>query len=170
MKVISMKKMARKMTPLLIKRKSHLQKLKHFGADWVPILILAACLFPAACGDSVSKTDNSGNANVKIEISEFDRQLNSLRTADFDYIFTFKRKDGEAFSSEDKKFLKKKTYRANRRGLTKDEKILFIGSNFEIDKKDLTSLKQRFEFEDFSKPSVKRKREDSDNDNATIKQ
>ncbi len=91
-------------------------------------------------------------------ISEFERELNSLKTADFDYIFAFKRKDGKAFSSEDKKFFKEKTYRANRRTLAKDNKTLFVGTNYAIEDKDLGDLKERFDYEDFSKPAAELKK------------
>ncbi len=121
----------------------------------IGLILGAFCLFSISCGsdsgiEDTNKTTNS-NANKTRVISEEERELQSLKTADFDFIYSLKRKDGDVFSPEDRQFLKQKTYRANRRTLTEDEKIIFIGTNYEIDKKDLQTIKERFEFEDFSK-------------------
>ena len=135
------------------------------------LLAVVTCVFTVACGSDVSSknTNNSNsNANATPGISEAERELKSLNTADFDYIFSIKRKDGEAFDSEDKSFLKQKTYKANRRNLTRDEKMLFIGSNYRISDKNIAALKDRFDFEDFSKSEVelKKEKEASANNNA----
>ncbi len=123
-----------------------------------------------SCADqSLSATSsNNSNATPKKTPTEFERELKSLKNADFDYIFAFKRKDGEAFESEDKKAIRQHSYVANRRTLTGDEKIVFVGSNYKILEKDMKKLKERFEVEDFSKTEEqiekekKKKKEESE--------
>ena len=86
-------------------------------------------------------------------LSDFERELQSMRVADFDYIFVLKRKDGNKFTSEDKAFVREnKHYAANRFSLIEDDKSLFVGSNYEFTEENLMALKERFEFQDFSKP------------------
>jgi len=136
----------------------------------IGLILGVFCLFGFSCGSDSeiknTKPATNSKAGKTPEISEEERELQSLRTADFDYIFSLKRKDGKVFSSEDKQFLRQKTFRANRRSLTRDEKIIFIGTNYEIDKKDLKAIKERFEFQDFSKSKVDRKRPE-DNTNSS---
>lgn len=137
--------------------------------SFVMIFAVIAVFVAGGCSaDDNSKTSVSNASPTKTPLSELERGIKSLRTVDFDYIFLFKRKDGEAFSSEDKKFLKAQTYIANRRSLLKDEKTILIGSNYEIEKKRLDALKKRFDFEDFSKPPEKRKKEKPDS-NSNVK-
>ncbi len=125
------------------------------------LFIFAVTSLGFSCGSDapeIKSASNTPTANAKPKVTEFERELKSLKTADFDYIFTFKRKDGEAFSSEDKKIFKEKTYRANRRTLAKDNKTLFVGTNYAIEDKDLSDLKKRFDYEDFSKPAAELKK------------
>ncbi len=142
--------------------------------QFLPFTFILLCgLFVSTCSVATTETAVSENVNVETtpEISEYDRELKSLKTADFDYIFTFKRKDGEPFTSEDKKFLKEKTSRANRRGLLKDEKVLFIGTNYKIDESNLKALKEKFEFEDFSKTEEQIKKDAAEgNSNVNAKE
>ncbi|NNF00183.1 MAG: hypothetical protein HKN25_14280 [Pyrinomonadaceae bacterium] len=134
------------------------------------IILLAMLLITSAClSENGTNRDSANVSPTKTPLSELDRELRSLRTVDFDYIFSFKRKDGEAFSREDKKFLKEQTFIANRRSLLKDEKTILIGSNYEIEKKRLDALKERFEFEDFSKPPEKQEKVKRDADSGADK-
>lgn len=107
----------------------------------------------------------------KEDISDFDRELKSMRMAGFDYIFTLKRKDDTAFTSEDKAFVREnKHYAANRFTFIEDERTLFIGSNYEFKEASLAALRERFEFQDFSKPKAqiekeRREAEETENPN-----
>jgi len=149
-------------------------KIMHLKNKLICFVFLAAVCAFSCTNDNGGQSATSGkDADSKATtpspktLSESERELKSMKTADFDYIFTFKRKDGEAFDSEDKRFLKQKTYKANRRTLTKDEKLVFIGSNYKIDDKDLAALKKRFDFEDFSKTEEERKMEQNSNSNSS---
>ena len=115
------------------------------------LIIIGLFAFSCSNHNSGQERSNNSNAAPKKNLTEFERKLKELRTADFNYIFVVKRTDKEAFDNEDKTFLREKTYRANRRRLTDDGKILFIGTNYKLIDKDLESLKKRYEVEDFSK-------------------
>lgn len=94
------------------------------------------------------------------EISEFEKELKSMRVADFHYIFTLKRKDGEKFTGEDRTFVRdRKHYAANRFTFVDDDKVLFVGSNYVFTNKNMQELKDRFELADFSKPKEQIERE-----------
>ena len=121
-------------------------------------LILTGCGKPFGG----SETNKETNTRPKKELTEFERELKSLKTADFDFIFAIKRKDDEPFTKDDKKFVNRKTYKANRRTLTRDDKVIFIGTNYKIDEKDFDELKERFEIEDFSKTEEELKKEETE--------
>lgn len=118
------------------------------------LLLITGSLISLSCaidGPGSSKDSNS-NAEAGEKISDFDRELKALRTADYRFIFSIRRKDGKVFDSDDKKFVKLRTFKANRHTLTDNDKVIFVGSNYKTSDKNLTALKKRFEFEDFSKP------------------
>jgi hypothetical protein len=116
------------------------------------------CQFPAEpSGMNDPKSEVSKSADItptpKIDITAYEQELKSMQVAGFDYIFVLKRKDGTAFTSEDKGFVReKKHYAANRFSFIEDERTLFIGSNYEFSEENLNALKERFEFKDYSKP------------------
>lgn len=123
---------------------------------------IAACLlFFFACKPPESA--NNAAAPPEREMTDFEREIKSLKTADFDYIFVFRRKDGGEMTAEDKRFIKDKAHFAtNRFTLSTDEKAVFAGSNFAFEEEDLNALKERFAFEDFSKPLEQIKKEEEE--------
>lgn len=89
------------------------------------------------------------------DVSEFQRELRKLKTADFEYIFVFRRKDGGRMTGGDKSFIKERSHvSTNRFTLSNDERTVFAGSNFKFREEDLAALKQRFLVDDFSKPEA----------------
>lgn len=115
-------------------------------------VLAAALLAVAGCAVQPSVSENS---NASPPVDEFKAELTALRNADFDYIYSFRRKDGTAMSSEDKQFVKNNSHFAtNRFTLTTDEKVIFAGSNYKFRDDGLAALKERFEFEDYSKPAA----------------
>ena len=100
-----------------------------------------------------SNTNTNANVNGSIELNEFDTELLALRTANFDYIFAFKRKDAKPLNSEDKRFVKNNSHAStNRFTKTDDDTVVFAGSNYRFPEEGLRALKERFEVQDFSKP------------------
>jgi hypothetical protein len=76
-----------------------------------------------------------------------------MRTADFNFIYVFRRKDGGVLDSEDRGFMNANTpYEINRRKLADGDRALIIGSNFRFPAANFKLMKERFAFEDFSKP------------------
>ena len=112
-------------------------------------LSLLLVAFAIGCGGSGSDADAGKNqATPTPQLTDEERILKSLQTANFKEIFVIKRKDGEEFSSDDKKLIRKVTYRANRRRMTKDSKTILIGTNYKLD--EIDKLKKEFEFKDHS--------------------
>jgi hypothetical protein len=85
--------------------------------------------------------------------SGIDDDIKAMRTADFSFIYVFRRIDGAALDEDDRKFLVSTIpVEVNRRRLSDGNRALIVGSNFRIPAKMLDALKKRFAFEDFSKP------------------
>jgi hypothetical protein len=120
--------------------------------------VFALCLLSFACQNNSAETNANSASNVAVNsntnkppISDFEENLKSLQTSDFEYIFTFKRKDGGKFDREDKDFLKENTpQQTNRWLLTKDETTVLAGSNYIFSLEVLKKLGGRFLVEDFS--------------------
>ncbi|MGQ0543094.1 MAG: hypothetical protein ACT4O9_14820 [Blastocatellia bacterium] len=85
--------------------------------------------------------------------SSFESDLESMRTADFNFIHVFRRKDGKELETDDKRFIIANTpMEVNRRKLSDDGKALITGSNFRLPPESLKAMTERFSFQDFSKP------------------
>ena len=128
------------------------------------ILMLIAC-GGAACGPNQrileSSNDNrpsdaevtSVNSNSAPVPAGFDQDLESMRTADFNFIYVFRRKDGGVLDSDDRSFMNANTpYEINRKKLADSGRALIVGSNFRFPAENFKVMKERFAFEDFSKP------------------
>jgi len=77
-----------------------------------------------------------------------------MQTADFQFIYVFKRKDGGEFDKEDRDFLRaNRTDDINRWSSTDDKKAYLAGSNYDFRPEHLQNLQKRFIVENYSKPS-----------------
>jgi hypothetical protein len=124
------------------------------------IIISVFCLLNFACQNNVVETNlsstnqsvNAVNSNAdKPPISDFEENLKSMQRSDFEYIFSFKRKDSGKFDREDKDFLKETApQQTNRWLLTKDETTVLAGSNYIFSPDVMKKLGVRFTIEDFS--------------------
>ena len=124
-------------------------------------LMLASSAVFTACAPP--ETPEPATPTPTPELSEFERELRSLKIADFDYIYVLRRKDGAPFSAADKEYIRQNRHHAtNRSSLSEDEKVIFVGSNFAFDEAGLENLKARFVFEDFSKPAALIKKEEEE--------
>lgn len=87
----------------------------------------------------------------EIPVDDFAERLKSVQTGGFDFVYALRRKDGEPFTSEDKKYLRENLPPdTNQKQLTSDEKALIIGSNYLFPLENLDALKKRFKIEDYS--------------------
>lgn len=124
--------------------------------DCVALLVLALVSF--ACANQTIL--NSQPKPVPIPPSEqpkdsFERALRGVQSGDFTYILVFRRKDGGAFDTEDKRFVKANTpAETNQFILTDDDRAVIAGSNFPFTPENLEILRERFKTEDYSKPEA----------------
>lgn len=80
-----------------------------------------------------------------------EQDIESMRTADFLFIYVVKRKDGGPLDAEDKRFASVVIPdEMNRRTVSSDGKAILIGSNFRIPDESRKLIEERFAFEDLS--------------------
>jgi hypothetical protein len=133
------------------------------------LLALAVCgtaLFYSGCAaneailrsnTSSEPAANSQPTNVEPAKSSYEHDLEAMRTADFDYIFALRRKDGAKMDADDRAVVRAVTAEANRRSLSDDDKAVIVGANYPIVADKMKTLADRFYIEDFSKPPAERK-------------
>jgi hypothetical protein len=122
-------------------------------------------MFALACGpnerimNSSKEAENESNA-LNRNVAEMpkagtlERDVQAMRDADFNFIYVFQRKDGGVLDAEDKRFVAERTPpEINRRRVGDTEKWIILGSNFRLEPKVLDEMKERFAFEDHSKPA-----------------
>ena len=95
-------------------------------------------------------------ATVESKKTTFEEDLREMKTADFDYIFVFRRRDGGEFDKDDQKYLRDNTPpETNRWRKSDDGKSFIAGSGFGFTPEQMTALQNRFIVEDYSKPEIK---------------
>jgi hypothetical protein len=130
------------------------QKRKQSVAGIISIFAISLSCLGFACQSAERTVVNVAAPTPSPEKSadDFQERLTSVQTADFDFIFAFRRPDGGVFTSEDKKFLKDNAPRdTNRWDLSADGKTVIAGSNYKFPPERLEALKKRFNVEDYSK-------------------
>lgn len=76
-----------------------------------------------------------------------------MRTADFNFIYVFRRKDGAVLDPADKKAASDNIPpEINRRKVIEEGKAVIIGSNYILPPANFKVLSSRFLVEDYSKP------------------
>lgn len=139
----------------------HFDTLKRINI--ASVFLLSIIWSTTACGPNQrilnSAAETSTNAsietasNIQAAASSFEQDLNAMRTADFTYIYAFRRKDGAALNADDKKFLSGVTpLEINRRRLSDEDRAVILGSNYRLPPEMLKVLTARFAFENYSKP------------------
>ena len=108
----------------------------------------------AGCGanDGILKSGKEtpqANAETK---TPFAKDLEAMQTADFQFVFVLRRKDGGVLDAEDRGVIRLHTTLANRRVAADDDKAFIIGSNNAIPPPNMLALLQRFAIENYSKP------------------
>lgn len=127
--------------------------------SFISVLFVASSIVLSACGPnetilkSNSPTPNT-NANAAPYSSNdtVEKEVEAMRTANFNYIFVLRRKDGGKMDADDKAFVRGVTGGFNRRTLSDDERAVIVGSNPRVPDDLLQMIKGRFQVEDFSKP------------------
>lgn len=90
---------------------------------------------------------------VEPAVATFESDLQTMRTADFNFIYVFRRKNRGELDSDDRAFMIANTPpEMNRRKLSDGGRVLIVGSNFRFPPENLKLMTERFSFEDYSKP------------------
>jgi hypothetical protein len=89
-------------------------------------------------------------------LSGFEADLEAMRTAEFETIYVFRRKDGAPLDADDKNFLNEmKTPEVNRVRVSDEGRAVIFGMNFVLPEENLRKLGERFAFEDHSPKPTK---------------
>jgi len=116
---------------------------------FVLILQNFGCQSPSLKANSTKPSANVIEDNVP----SLEKDLQTMRNADFDFIYVFRRKDGNVLDADDKKYLKANSpVFTNRFVLTEENKAAIAGSSYKFEKENLDNLQKRFVLENFSKP------------------
>lgn len=114
---------------------------------------------PASLKKQNPSANSAANAvsSKESDAATFVNDLQTMRNADFDFVYVFRRKDGGTLDGEDKKYLRANSPAAtNRFILTDQNRAAIAGSSFKFEPGNLDSLRARFAVEDFSKPENER--------------
>jgi len=133
-------------------RRRNLQR-RFVGANRFFVLgILFSTLLSFACTPRAFEKPKVAATPVAAEDKQavFKSELEKMRTADLQYIFVFRRKDGSGFDGEDKKILRASLPFNNRVVLADEDKAVIVGSNYKFPPENLDALRARFDIEDYS--------------------
>jgi hypothetical protein len=130
---------------------------KRFFSGFV---LTIAAFFSFACQPNAAILESSKNTTAARAKSQaepaarsLERDLETMRTANFDFIYVFRRRDGAPLDADDKKFVKLNSpIETNRFVLSDEEKAVIAGSKYKFAEQNLMALRDRFNIEDFSKP------------------
>lgn len=122
----------------------------------LPGLVFLLLIVGASCGKSSLDTSTTEpDENTAPKMTAFERDVKSMKTANFKYIYVFRRKDSGVLDAEDKDYLRKNIPSESNRGyLTDEEKAYIAGSNFTFPEDALKVLAERFKIEDLSPPAA----------------
>ncbi|MBX3244795.1 MAG: hypothetical protein KF685_10095 [Acidobacteria bacterium] len=118
------------------------------------ILFLAGCTPNQRIMESAPSPSSADSPTVeKPAKTAFETDVEAMRTADFRYIYVFRRKDGQPFIEDDKRLLGSgMPAEVNRRKLSDEGRALIVGSNFPMPDEDMEMLTDNFAFQDLSMP------------------
>lgn len=136
------------------------EEKKRSARGFVVLGVALFCFAALACGPNpnVLRSGKETPAPVTGErpVSSFEKDLDSLRTANFEYIFALRRKDGGKLDADDKAFIKQnKPSEINRVIVSDEDKAVLAGSHFPFPPDALKLLQTRFIVEDFSSATEK---------------
>ena len=109
--------------------------------------------FSCGANESILRSgkDAAPPPNVESKTS-FEQELEAMRTADFQFVYVLRRKDGGKIDAEDRGVIKLQTSTANRRVAADDDTAFIIGTNAPIPPLNLAALYARFAVENYSPP------------------
>ena len=109
--------------------------------------------FSCGANESILRSgrDASPQANVESK-TPFAKELEAMRTADFQFVYVLRRKDGGKIDAEDRGIIKLQTSTANRRVAADDDKAFIIGTNVPIPPQNMAAIYNRFAVENYAPP------------------
>ena len=119
------------------------------------LFLLSCSIFIAACGanEGILKSGKEASPQANVETkTPFAKELEAMRTADFQFVYVLRRKDGGVMDGEDRGVIRVNTSLANRRVAADDDKAFIIGSNNQIPPQNMMALYERFAVENYSPP------------------
>ncbi len=147
---------------MLLKMKIMVMKNKYYFNLIIICLIISAFL-NAGCESPTLKANNAAPPAPENKQTQFEQDLQTMRTANFEYVFVVRRKDDAKLDSEDKTYLKANLPPNTNRVLTSDEgKVVIAGSHFIVPPENLEILQKRFKVEDYSEPKNNNQAENTD--------
>lgn len=124
--------------------------------NWLIFGLVILALVNVACESPSLKKKDRVAPVAENKQTAFEQDLQTMKTADFEYIFVFRRKDDGVFDSEDRKYLRANSPPATNRFIsTDDDKAFIAGSKYKFPPENLETLRQRFNVEDFSEAEKK---------------
>jgi hypothetical protein len=125
-------------------------------------VVLAAIIILAglglACGPNPAILNSGKETPARVTgerpASSLEKDLETMRTANFEYVFVLRRKDSGKLDADDKAFIRQnKPVEINRVVVSDDDKAVIAGSHFPFPPEALKLLQARFNFEDLSNPA-----------------
>ena len=126
-------------------------KSRYFFNLMIICLIISAFLNVACESPSLKANRATESPTPENKQTPFEQDLQTMKTANFEYVFVFRRKDGGKIDGEDKTYLKTNLPPNTNRVLTSDDdKAVIAGSHFIFPPENLEILRKRFNVEDLS--------------------
>jgi hypothetical protein len=132
----------------------------------VSALTMLSVALAAGCGPNQRIIESANTAepsaaqpsdghNEPAATDSFEGDVKAMRTANFNFIYVFRRRDGAALTPDDKRFMAAETPpEINRRKVSDAGKAVIMGSNFRVPPENLKRLTEKYELEDLSKPGL----------------
>lgn len=132
----------------------------------IACLIISALLNVACESPSLKANRAAASPTPENKQTQFEQDLQTMKTANFKYIFVFRRKDSDKINSEDKTYLKTNMPPNTNRVLTSDDdKAVIAGSHFLFPPENLEILQKRFDVKDYSEPQESSPQEKTNENN-----
>lgn len=115
-------------------------------------------IFAIACGPNKgileSGKETPTPTNTAPTVTSIEKDIEDMRTANFQFIYVLRRKDGGTLDAEDKSVIKLQTAQANRRVSADGDKAVVVGSNFALPPQNYVILLNRFAVENLSQQPI----------------
>src|SRR4051812_4384631 len=109
-------------------------------------LLVTAAICLSGCGanqsilESGKETPTPPPTAAATAQNDFARDMAEVRNADFTFVYVLRRKDGGPMDIEDRNVIRLNTSDANRRVSTDNDRAFIIGSNVQIQPKNMAAL------------------------------